>query len=486
MLPNPHDASAPANAVPPVYHHLPTRLLLLIIFLLFSCGLLIHLLFLVNFQKAFLERYIEYAYMASQSREAGATASGPTLEVLLNRFGVLGYTINHGSSPHLYSPQPTWQAEVTLDLHQKPPYHLFQQTLRMIFSDGERVLQIRGSPDLEPTAQVALLLKEQPLHAALTTYSRQLLLLTVMLSLIVAVLFFLGLRWFIARDLGRITANLGTFRLDPEDEQRTLQPSGRRDEIGVLEQELARMQRELRAALAQRSRLAALGTAVSRINHDLKSILSTVSIASVRLARVDDPTVRKIAPLLVESVERAVQLCTSTQDLARGDQEVPRRIRLCLRPVVEEVGKALKLDAAEGVQWQNEVAPDLEIEADSDRLYRILLNLARNAMQALAGQGVIRVSAARHGAVVVIDIQDDGPGVTETVLPKLFQPFTGSGRPGGTGLGLATARDLARAHRGDLKLTATGPQGTRFTLTIPDADPGDTLIPDRRKQLRVG
>jgi signal transduction histidine kinase len=298
---------------------------------------------------------------------------------------------------------------------------------------------------------------------------RQVLALSLFISLLTAVLVYASLQWLMVRPLHRITRSLMAFREAPDDPGRVIAPSGRGDELGVLEQELARMQTELLAALAQRSRLAALGKAVSKINHDFKSILSTVSIASERLARVDDPTVRRIAPLLVDSVERAVNLCTQTQDLARGDQAVPQRVRFKLRNLLEEVAQALKPEGATRVQWTIQVPASLEISADRERLYRVFSNLGRNAIEVLGGQGEIRVSASAAGEGVSIEFADTGSGVPESVRAHLFEPFIGSARPGGMGLGLATARDLVRAHGGDLSLLTTGSEGTCFRIDLPNS-----------------
>src|SRR5262249_16258623 len=119
---------------------------------------------------------------------------------------------------------------------------------------------------------------------------------------------------------------------------------------------------------------------------------------------------------------------------------------------------------------RNEIDRDLRIDADPEQLYRVVLNLVRNAMQVLSerGNGTVAISARRAAGEVAIDIADHRPGIPETVIPKLFQPFAGSGRPGGSGLGLAISRDLAHAHGGDVTLVTTSSSGTVFRVTIPD------------------
>jgi len=122
------------------------------------------------------------------------------------------------------------------------------------------------------------------------------------------------------------------------------------------------------------------------------------------------------------------------------------------------------------IVFDSEIDPALEIDADPEQLFRVLLNLVRNAAEALSPKTAARivVTARRTGSVVAVDIADNGAGISDTARARLFQPFALSSRPGGTGLGLAIARDLARAHGGDVALVSTGATGTVFRITIPD------------------
>jgi hypothetical protein len=114
------------------------------------------------------------------------------------------------------------------------------------------------------------------------------------------------------------------------------------------------------------------------------------------------------------------------------------------------------------------------VDADPDQLFRVLVNLARNAMQVLEGRAPndpardqIRIGGRREGAVAVIEISDTGPGVPERARAHLFEAFQGSTRTGGTGLGLAIAAELVRAHGGEIKLVE-GTMGATFRISIPD------------------
>ncbi len=145
-----------------------------------------------------------------------------------------------------------------------------------------------------------------------------------------------------------------------------------------------------------------------------------------------------------------------------------------LGAVVNEVAEVLGLDSHPGLIWDNRVPPALEIDADPDQLFRVLMNLCRNAIEAMEGDGdtaVVRrltVEGRRAGGVVTIDVRDTGPGVPPAAIAHLFQPFQGSARPGGTGLGLAISAELIRAHGGEIELVASGGPGSVFAITIPD------------------
>jgi signal transduction histidine kinase len=275
----------------------------------------------------------------------------------------------------------------------------------------------------------------------------------------------------------RITRAMGSFHENPEDARRILVASGRADEIGVAEQELSAMQRDLHGFLRQKARLAALGTAVARIQHDLRNILANAQLASDRLSASEDPAVKHLAPRLMTAIDRAIALATTTLKYGRAEEALPHWGGFALRPLVEEAGGAA-LECRTAIRFDNRIDPALMAQADREQLFRIVLNILRNACEAVGGEGAIVASAARRDGAVEIEIADNGPGVPEQVKAKLFQPFVSAARPGGSGLGLAIARDLARAHGGDLVLVSTGPQGTVFRINLPGQSPIAT--PSRR------
>ena len=214
--------------------------------------------------------------------------------------------------------------------------------------------------------------------------------MSLLISGITAALVYLALHYMFVRPMRRITDNMMAFRADPENADRIIAAVGTRDEIGVAERELATMQTELASMLHQKNRLAALGLAVSKINHDLRNLLASAQLFSDRLAKLPDPTVQRFAPKLMQALERAIAFCQSTLSYGRLQEPPPERTPILLEPLVEEVHETLNLGPDAPIRWISAVERGLIVEADYDQLFRILLNLARNAVQAMESRAVAR------------------------------------------------------------------------------------------------
>jgi signal transduction histidine kinase len=319
---------------------------------------------------------------------------------------------------------------------------------------------------------VEIVVEDGPLRRAMIDYSRNILLLSLVISIITAALVYLALLLLFVRPMHRITSNMMAFHRDPEAPDRIIVPSRRSDEIGMAERELASMQQDLVSMLKEKSRLASLGLAVSKINHDLRNLLSSAQLFSDRLAGLPDPRVQQFAPKLMRALERAIAYCQSTLSYGRAQEPPPDRHPVLLEIVVEEVRETLGLNGAIG--WIAAVERGLVVDADHDQLLRILLNLARNAVQALetrapndAARDQVRVTGRREGAVALIEVSDTGPGLSPKARTHLFEAFQASTRAGGSGLGLAISAELVRAHGGEIKLI-DGTIGATFRFTIPD------------------
>jgi len=335
----------------------------------------------------------------------------------------------------------------------------------------DRIIRVVGEPGFDEGEFIEVVMGEAPLKAAMIRYGLDILGLSILISIITAALVYLSLDALLVKPMTKLTWNIVRFSERPEDPSRIINPSSRRDEIGTAERELSSMQRELAETLSQKTRLAALGLAVSKISHDLRNMLSSAQLLSDRLITVKDPTVQRLVPKLIASLDRAIRLCARTLDFGQAQETAPRRQRFELAPLVTEVGDSLGLPRPKLIGWSVDIEEALEVDADRDQLFRVLSNLCRNAVQALESQdeaaGEIVVAARREGSVTVIEIADTGPGVPERARAHLFKAFQSVARKGGTGLGLAIAAELVQAHGGNLTLLDTE-GGAIFRVTIPD------------------
>jgi signal transduction histidine kinase len=349
---------------------------------------------------------------------------------------------------------------------------LIWDALAVFAAKKGRLIRVIGEPGMGAGDFIEVVLPEAPLKAAMIRYGLNIMGLSVIISVITAALVYFALNGLLVQPMMRIARNMLRFSEQPEDASRIITPSQRRDEIGTAERELAHMQVQLTQTLQQKSRLAMLGLAVSKISHDLRNMLANAQLLSDRLSSLPDPAVQRFAPKLIASLGRAINLCESTLQFGRAEEAAPRRELMPLHALVEEVGDSFGLPR-DGVEWIIDMNGELLIDADRDQLYRVLSNLGRNALQAIEQQepsaGQIRVAAHRDGKRVIIEVNDSGPGVPEKARAHLFQAFQGSARKGGTGLGLAVAHELVTAHGGIIRLRDSD-RGATFEVEIPDRD----------------
>ena len=173
------------------------------------------------------------------------------------------------------------QVDVTFDLRQGLPLDLrkgfpliwLRDTFEALAQDENRVMRIMGDSPMDPSVMVEMVLDETPMREAMYGFSRRILQLSIVISLFTAGLVYLTLHFLVVLPMRRISESMMSFRDNPEDISTGLQPGDRGDEIGVAQRELAVMQNDLRLALRQKTRLAALGAAVAKINHDLRNSL---------------------------------------------------------------------------------------------------------------------------------------------------------------------------------------------------------------------
>ena len=346
-------------------------------------------------------------------------------------------------------------------------------SFQMMLESGNQSIRVIG-PAPGGAQFIETVVDERPLRQSMYRFSRNLLLVGLGIGVLTAGLVYIALHFLFVRPMRRLTASMVGFHENPESAARVIEPSQRGDEIGVAERELSAMQRDLVSMLNQKSRLAALGLAVSKINHDLRNLLASSQLLSDQLSSVPDPRVQRFAPKLMRSLERAIAFCQSTLSYGRAQEAAPDRRMLPIEPVVAEVRETAGLASDASITWITAIERGLMVDGDPDQLFRVLLNLVRNAAQALESNPnsdpasmQIRVSGRREGAVAILEVSDTGPGVPQKSREHLFEAFQTSARPGGSGLGLAIAAELVRAHDGEIHLVE-GTIGATFRIVIPD------------------
>jgi signal transduction histidine kinase len=471
------DSRTPARAL---RIGLSGKLLVLTILFVMVAEILIYVPSVANFRLNWLNDRLAGAHTAALVLDAAPRGMVPEslAKQILSSIGARTVAIKMGNERRMLAATNVLPSRIAQDIDMRSVTWwraIMDAFDTLLFCQSEDVIRVVGPPPMAHGEFLEIVLDETPLRNAMLTFSVNILLLSLVISGITATLVYLTLLYMLVRPMRRITDNMIAFRADPENPARIIAESGRPDEVGTAEEELAAMQRELASMLHQQSRLAALGLAVSKINHDLRNLLASAQLFSDQLAHVPDPKVQRFAPKLMHALERAIAFCQSTLSYGAAQEPPPERKTVQVEPLIEEVHEALGLSFDMPIRWIVSVERGLTVEADHDQLFRVLVNVARNAVQALETRGQrdpardqIRITGRREGSAVVLEISDTGPGVPEKARAHLFQAFQGSARSGGTGLGLAIAAELVRAHGGEIRLVP-GTIGATFRITIPES-----------------
>jgi len=456
------------------FQGLSARLLLLTVLIVVVANLLILPPNLSAFEQQWLFDRLRAAELASLVEETapGGVVTDRVRAKLLANAGVVSVALQVGNERRLILQAPRLtRTPYLVDLRRPDPL-FWLAPFWTLTEGGDRMVRVMARPRFREGEFVEIVAPDGPLKRELLAQLGRLMAIAAFTSVMAGAVVYLSLNFFLVRPMRRITLSMERFRADPEDPRARIPPSRRRDEIGRAEGELGRMQTDLRAALASRARLAALGEAVAKINHDLRNMLASAQIASERLASSGDPRVAQVVPRLERALNRAIQLASNVLDFGHSEEPAPEKSAVPARSAVEAAAEDAGLTAA-GVRLETDLDPAASVAADPEQLHRILVNLLKNAREAIEadperrGVGRVVVSLRFGEDLWRLRLVDDGPGLAEQARAHLFDPFAGSTRRGGAGLGLAIARELAQAHGGDLTLVSTGSAGTVFELRAP-------------------
>lgn len=451
---------------------LSARLLILTVLFVLVAEVVIYVPSIAKYRRDVLRQHIGAAQIAVLLHDQGydEERSADLDQQLLDRVGALSVILKRRDRSELLLSVPQVPtAKRTIDMRERNAFVRIHEAFDAFFASDDRVLKVITDTGLGMGEVMTVFMYERPVRQAMITHTLNILGLSLIIAVLVSASVYASLYIVFVGPIRRIIASMTHFREKPEDASRIIKPVSSGTELATAERELAELQSQVRAALTQKSRLAALGTAVSKINHDLRNMLASSQLISERLARLDDPAARAMAPKLETALGRAIDLCTNTLKYGRADEPPPEAETFLLKPLVNDVASLVDWPADGHIIWSPDVPEDLGAHADPDQIFRVLLNLLRNALQALElqGRGHVTLRGYREGECAIVEVEDDGPGIPAKARERLFEAFGTSARDGGTGLGLAIAAELMQANGGRIDLMRTGADGTVFRLSLP-------------------
>lgn len=455
------------------------RFLMLTVAFVMLAEVLIFVPSIARFRADYLLLRLEKAQIASLALLATDGMIMPELEAeLLKNAEVFNVVLRRDDIRQLVlaSPMPK-PVELTYDLRMAGPMQLINDAMGVLTDPANRVIRVIGHPVQDAGQLIEITMESMPLRRAMLDYGLRILLLSALISAVTAVLLFLAVRRLMVLPIRRVVRHMQAYAEAPEDARRVIEPMGNVEELRVAEEALQAMQTQLTGALRQRERLAQLGSAVAKISHDLRNILTTAQLFADRIEGSADPAVARSMPKLVGSISRAVSLCESTLAFGKAEEPPPTLKRLALKALVDEVVDGEGFTIEQGVTCLVDIPASMAIHADGEQLHRVLANLIRNARQAIEATnqpGTIEVSSGEDDRDWWIRVGDTGPGLPARARDHLFTAFQGGTRKGGTGLGLAIASELVRGHGGNLELARSDEAGTEFLIRLPkQRDPSE-------------
>ncbi|NJM82382.1 MAG: HAMP domain-containing histidine kinase [Tabrizicola sp.] len=448
------------------------RFLMLTVAFVMLAEVLIFLPSIARFRADFLLERLKQAQIAALTQLATTDIIMPELEKeLLANAEVFNVVLRRDEVRQLVlSSEMPMEVSQSFDLRMAGPFELIRDALACLATPENKVIRVIGNPVQDAGILIEITMETQKLRASMIDYGLRILLLSALISVVTAFLLFLAVQRLLVVPIRRVVSHMQAYAEAPEDARRVIEPTARVEELRAAEDALQSLQQQLTGALRQKERLAQLGSAVAKISHDLRNILTSAQLFADRIEGSADPLVVRAAPKLLNSISRAVSLCESTLAFGKAEEPPPQLRRIAFAKLAEDVVESEALGAKGDVTCLIDVAPGLMLRADSEQLHRVLSNLVRNARQAIEATGepgTIEISAGEADAEWWIKVGDTGPGLPVKAREHLFAAFQGGARKGGTGLGLAIASELVRGYGGRLELARSDEQGTEFMIHLP-------------------
>ena len=216
-------------------------------------------------------------------------------------------------------------------------------------------------------------------------------------------------------------------------------------------------------------RLYHVGTMTGMIIHDFKNPLTAIQCACDLLETRDhDETHRKLAEIIKKSVERMIGMTQELLDYTLGGEAPLRFEPMSVAGIVAGLDEQCLDNLPRlGIGVEKDVRYEGTVEIDVGRFERVLVNIIKNAREAMPHGGRLRLGVRREKETVVFDIEDTGKGMPPAVAAMIFEPFFTHGKPEGTGLGMPMAKSVVDAHRGTIRVESEVGRGTKFEVRIP-------------------
>ncbi|VAW05511.1 Sensor histidine kinase in cluster with mercury reductase [hydrothermal vent metagenome] len=448
------------------------RFLILTVVFVMLAEVLIFVPSVARFRQDYMTSRLERAQIASLALLENDSISDDLQEELLQNAGVYNVVLRRDEARQLMLSSPVpFPISATYDMRNPSAFQLIRDAMSRLTNPEPQVIRVIGQPVRMAGLLIEVTMDTTALRTAMIDYGLRILWLSAVISVITAVMLFLAVRVFLVRPIKRVVEHMISYAAAPEDARQVIMPSAGLTELREAEETLKTMQTQLTQALRQKDRLAQLGSAVAKVSHDLRNILTSAQLFTDRIEMSEDPAVKRMAPKLVNSITRAVHLCESTLAYGKAEEPPPTLSRFMLSGIVQDVldSERLSIGACD-VSLSGDLPANLTVRADAEQLYRVIANLVRNARQAIiaAGQpGEINITAYEDDSSWKIQIADTGPGLPPKAREHLFTPFQGGATKGGSGLGLTISAELVRGHGGTLTLEHTGPDGTAFCIDLP-------------------
>lgn len=392
------------------------RLLILTTLFVMLAEVLIFVPSIARFREDYMLDRLERAQIASLTLLADDMIDAELEAELLRNAEVFNVVLRRDEVRQLVlsSPMPQIIAG-TVDLREGSALTLIRDAMRRLASPQNEVIRVIGAPVRDAGLLIEVTMETAPMRAAMIDYGLRILMLSAVISVFTAVLLFMALRIFLVKPIKGVVGHMQRYAAAPEDARRIITPSAGVTELREAEEALKSLQTELTSALRQKERLAQLGSAVSKISHDLRNILTSAQLFTDRIEMSEDPVVVRMAPKLVGSITRAVHLCESTLAFGKAEEPGPTLTQMLLADVVEDVLYSEKLAAGDAeIVLTSEVPESLRIRADPEQMHRVLGNLVRNARQSIVAtgrSGDITVKATETQNAWLISVRDTGPGL---------------------------------------------------------------------------